>query len=111
MYRTHNCGELTAQNIGQEITLSGWVQKIRNKGKMIWLDLRDRYGITQVIFEEGITDVKVFEEAQTLGREFVIQVEGIVKKRPAGTEKKDIATGEIELDVPWTLDPAQEPTN
>ena len=97
MYRTHNCGELTAQNIGQEITLSGWVQKIRNKGKMIWLDLRDRYGITQVIFEEGITSSEVFEKAQTLGREFVITVTGEVIERVAKNPK--MPTGDIEIKI------------
>ena len=97
MYRTHNCGELTAQNIGQEVTLSGWVQKIRNKGKMIWLDLRDRYGITQVIFEEGITDTKVFEDAQKLGREFVVRIAGEVIEREAKNPK--MLTGDIEIKI------------
>ncbi len=97
MYRTHNCGELTAQNIGQEVTLSGWVQKIRNKGKMIWLDLRDRYGITQIIFEENITDTKVFEDAQKLGREFVIKITGEVIERIAKNPK--ITTGDIEIKI------------
>jgi len=97
MYRTHNCGELNAQNIGQEVTLSGWVQKIRNKGKMIWLDLRDRYGITQVIFEEGITSSNVFEEAQKLGREFVVKITGEVIEREAKNPK--MATGDIEIRI------------
>src|SRR5690606_9510611 len=74
MYRTLTCGELRHDNIGQEVTLSGWVQKIRDKGFMIWVDLRDRYGITQLIFYDCRTDNAVMEQAKSLGREFVIQV-------------------------------------
>ncbi len=97
MYRTHHCGELNAKNIGQQVTLSGWVQRIRNKGKMIWLDLRDRYGITQIIFEEGITSAEVFEKAQKLGREYVVQVQGEVIERVA--KNPNIPTGDIEIKV------------
>lgn len=97
MYRTHNCGELTTQNIGQEVILSGWAQKVRNKGKMIWLDLRDRYGMTQVIFEEGITDASVMEAAQSIGREFVLKITGEVIERVAKNPK--MATGDIEIKI------------
>lgn len=95
MYRSHNCGELNASHINTEVTLAGWVQKSRDKGFMNWVDLRDRYGITQLIFDEGRTDKSVFELAKTLGREFVIQVKGMVIEREA--KNKNIPTGEIEI--------------
>ncbi|MBZ4035997.1 aspartate--tRNA ligase [Flavobacterium sp. 17A] len=95
MYRSHNCGELNASNINTEVTLAGWVQKSRDKGFMNWVDLRDRYGITQLIFDESRTDKTVFELAKTLGREFVIQVKGTVIEREA--KNKNIPTGEIEI--------------
>ncbi len=95
MYRSHNNGELRIVNQNQEVTLSGWVQKTRDKGFLIWVDLRDRYGITQLIFDEERTEKTVFEEAKTLGREFVIQVTGTVIEREA--KNKNIPTGEIEI--------------
>jgi aspartyl-tRNA synthetase len=95
MYRSHNCGELNASHINTEVTLAGWVQKSRDKGFMNWVDLRDRYGITQLIFDEGRTEKTVFELAKTLGREFVIQVKGTVIEREA--KNKNIPTGEIEI--------------
>ncbi|MCG8748274.1 aspartate--tRNA ligase [Tenacibaculum finnmarkense] len=95
MYRTHTCGELTASHINTEVTLSGWVQKSRDKGFMIWVDLRDRYGITQLIFDEERTSNDLIEQAKTLGREFVIQVTGTVIERES--KNKNIATGEIEV--------------
>jgi aspartyl-tRNA synthetase len=95
MYRSHNCGELNAKNINQEVTLAGWVQKSRDKGFMNWVDLRDRYGITQLMFDESRSDKTVFELAKTLGREFVIQVKGTVIEREA--KNKNISTGEIEI--------------
>ncbi|WP_162126694.1 aspartate--tRNA ligase [Flavobacterium phycosphaerae] len=95
MYRSHNCGELNASHINKEVTLAGWVQKSRDKGFMNWVDLRDRYGITQLIFDESRTDKTVFELAKTLGREFVIQVKGTVIEREA--KNKNIPTGEIEI--------------
>ncbi len=95
MYRSHNCSELNASHINSEVTLAGWVQKSRDKGFMNWIDLRDRYGITQLIFDEGRTEKTVFELAKTLGREFVIQVKGTVIEREA--KNKNIPTGEIEL--------------
>jgi len=95
MYRSHTNGELRLSDVNQEITLSGWVQKVRDKGFMIWVDLRDRYGITQLIFDEERTDKKVIEKAKTLGREFVIQVKGNVIERVA--KNQNIATGEIEI--------------
>ena len=95
MYRSHNCGELTAAHINTEVTLAGWVQKSRDKGFMNWVDLRDRYGITQLIFDESRTEKSVFELAKTLGREFVIQVKGTVIEREA--KNKNIPTGDIEI--------------
>jgi aspartyl-tRNA synthetase len=95
MYRSHNCGELTASHINTEVTLAGWVQKSRDKGFMNWVDLRDRYGITQLMFDESRTEKSVFELAKTLGREFVIQVKGTVIEREA--KNKNIATGDIEI--------------
>jgi len=95
MYRTHNCGELRLANKNQEITLSGWVQKIRDKGFMMWIDLRDRYGITQLILDEERTDTLIFKIAKSLGREFVIQATGKVIEREAKNLK--IPTGEIEI--------------
>lgn len=95
MYRSHNCGELNASHINQEVTLAGWVQKSRNKGFLIWVDLRDRYGITQLIFDEARTQKDVFEKAATLGREFVIQVKGTVIERES--KNAAMATGDIEI--------------
>jgi aspartyl-tRNA synthetase len=95
MYRSHSCGELRASHVSQEVTLAGWVQKSRDKGFMIWVDLRDRYGITQLIFDEERTPANVFEKAKTLGREFVIQVTGNVIEREAKNSK--IPTGDIEI--------------
>ncbi|MBL4888177.1 MAG: aspartate--tRNA ligase, partial [Flavobacteriaceae bacterium] len=95
MYRTHNCGELRDQHINQDITLSGWVQKIRDKGFLIWIDLRDRYGITQLIFDEERSSKAIMEKARTLGREFVIQITGKVIERESKNPK--IPTGAIEI--------------
>ena len=81
MYRSHNCGELNASHINTEVILAGWVQKSRDKGFMNWVDLRDRYGITQLIFDESRTDKAVFEAAKALGRESVVQVKGTVIER------------------------------
>src|SRR5690606_11766944 len=95
MYRSHNCGQLTAVDINKEVTLAGWVQKSRDKGFMIWVDLRDRYGITQLIFDSERTETAVFELAKTLGREFVIQVKGSVIERES--KNANMATGDIEV--------------
>lgn len=95
MYRSHNCGELTASHINTEVTLSGWVQKSRDKGFIIWVDLRDRYGITQLVFDEERTTKELLERAQKLGREFVIQVKGQVVERDS--KNPNMATGDIEI--------------
>ncbi|MBS9523586.1 aspartate--tRNA ligase [Litoribacter alkaliphilus] len=95
MLRTHTCGELRAEDINTEVTLAGWVQRVRNKGGLIWVDLRDRYGVTQLILEEGSTDEALLKKAASLGREFVIQVEGTVIERTSKNDK--IPTGDIEI--------------
>ena len=95
MYRSHSCGELRASHINTEVTLAGWVQKSRDKGFMIWVDLRDRYGITQLIFDEERTSKDLMEKAKTLGREFVIQVKGTVIER--ASKNPNIETGDIEV--------------
>ena len=95
MYRTHNCGELRLKNLNQEVTLSGWVQKSRDKGFMLWIDLRDRFGVSQLIFDEKRSSKELFEKAKTLGREFVIQVKGSVIER--ASKNPNIQTGEIEI--------------
>ena len=95
MYRSHNCGELNASHINTEVTLAGWVQKSRDKGFMNWVDLRDRYGVTQLIFDESRSQKEVFELAKTLGREFVIQAKGTVIEREA--KNANMATGDIEI--------------
>ena len=95
MYRSHTNSELRLSHVNEEITLSGWVQKARDKGFMIWVDLRDRYGITQLIFDEERTDATVIENAKKLGREFVIQVKGKVIERQS--KNTNIPTGEVEI--------------
>ena len=95
MLRTTNCGALRLSEVGQKVTLSGWVQKTRNKGFMLWVDLRDRYGITQIIFDEERSPRRVFKEAQQLGREYVIQIEGEVIERES--KNPNMKTGGIEI--------------
>ncbi len=97
MLRTHTCGELRLQHVNQQITLAGWVQRVRNKGGLIWVDLRDRYGVTQLIFEEGSTDKGLLEKAAQLGREFVVQATGKVLERTSKNDK--MPTGDIEIKV------------
>ena len=95
MYRSHNCGELTIAQLNKSVKLSGWVQKIRDKGFVTWLDLRDRYGITQLVFDENRTDKNLLQITKELGREFVIQVCGKVIER--SSKNPNIPTGEIEI--------------
>ena len=95
MYRTHNCGELRSKDINTEVILSGWVHKTRNKGFMIWVDLRDRYGVTQLIFDEKRSSKDLFEKAKSLGREYVIQIKGSVISR--ASQNRNIQTGQIEI--------------
>ncbi|WP_138477162.1 aspartate--tRNA ligase [Dyadobacter bucti] len=109
MLRTHTCGELSLEHVNQDVVLCGWVQRIRDKGGMIWLDLRDRYGLTQLLFEEGKTPADVLETARSLGREFVISTKGEVIERLSKNDK--IATGSIEIRVSelTVLNPAKLP--
>ena len=95
MYRSHNCGELRISNLDQEVSLSGWVQKVRDKGFFIWIDLRDRYGITQLILDKERSSNEIFDLGKTIGREYVIQVKGSVIERSSKNPK--IKTGEIEV--------------
>ena len=95
MFRSHTNGELSLKNLNEEVTLSGWVQTIRDKGFMIWIDLRDRYGITQLYFSQEISSNELFEDVKKLNREFVIQVTGKVTERK--DKNKNIPTGEIEI--------------
>lgn len=95
MFRTHNNGELSLKNLNQEVVLSGWVQTIRDKGFLVWIDLRDRYGVTQLVFDEERTSKELLDEVKKLGREFVIQVKGSVIERSNKNPK--MSTGEIEI--------------
>jgi aspartyl-tRNA synthetase len=109
MLRTHTCGELRLSDVGKQATLSGWVQRTRDKGSVLWIDLRDRYGITQLIFEEGKTPAELLQKAREVGREFVIQAEGAIVERLSKNDK--IPTGEIEVKVSklTILNPAKTP--
>ena len=95
MIRSHNCGELKLADVNKKVILSGWVQKIRNKGFIIWIDLRDRYGITQLVFDEKRSPKKVFDIAKNILREFVIQISGHVIERESKND--NIRTGSIEV--------------
>ena len=97
MFRTHTCGELRMANVGQEVTLSGWVQRVRDKGALLWIDLRDRYGITQLFMQEGVSSAETMKTAREIGREFVIQAKGVVVERESKNPKNP--TGDIELKV------------
>src|SRR5258708_29656771 len=94
MYRTHTCGELRSAHIGQSVTLAGWVQTVRKFGSITFVDLRDRYGLTQLLFGEELN--KELAE-NTLGREFVVQVKGEVSERTS--KNPQLPTGDIEIKV------------
>ena len=96
MYRNHTCGELRLSDAGKEVTLAGWVQRTRKMGGMTFVDLRDRYGITQLVFNEAV-NAELNERANRLGREFVIQVKGVVNER--SNKNKNLPTGEVEIVV------------
>lgn len=108
MYRSHTCGELRIENLGEEVTLAGWVQKVRNLGAMTFIDLRDRYGITQLVIDES-SPAEVRDTAATIGREFVLQVTGRVVERSSKNPK--MATGDIEIAVTSlrVLNPSEVP--
>ncbi|MGV3504976.1 MAG: aspartate--tRNA ligase [Adhaeribacter sp.] len=109
MLRTHTCGELRREHVGTEVTLCGWVQRIRDKGGMLWVDLRDRYGLTQLKFEEGQSAEALLTSARNLGREFVLQASGKVLERISKNDK--LSTGDIEIQVTelQVLNPAKVP--
>ena len=95
MYRSHTCGELRIADTNKEVTLSGWISKLRDKGFVVWIDLRDRYGITQLVFDEERSPAAILEQARSLGRETVIQVKGSVIER--ASKNPNIPTGTIEV--------------
>jgi aspartyl-tRNA synthetase len=109
MLRTHTCGELRLEHVIQEVTLCGWIQRVRDKGGMIWIDLRDRYGISQLLFEEGKSSPETLAMARSLGREFVVAAKGQVIERLSKNDK--IPTGGIEIRVSelLVLNPAKLP--
>ena len=110
MLKTHTCGELTAAHVGQRVTLAGWVNRRRDHGGLIFIDLRDRFGLTQVTIDSE-TQAAAHEAASQARSEFVLQISGIVQKRPAGGENPNLATGQIELiaDAVTILNPAKTP--
>jgi len=109
MLRTHTCGELRESNIGQIVTLSGWVQRLRDKGGMVWIDLRDRYGMTQLMFDEKSTAADLLKTSKSVGREFVVTATGKVIERVSKNEK--MSTGNIEIQVTElkVLNPSEVP--
>ena len=108
MYRTNTCGELRLSNVGQKVTLAGWVQRIRKMGGMTFVDLRDRYGLTQLVFDEN-HDAALTEQANKLGREYVIQVTGTVNERSSKNNKIDTGDIEIIVDAMTVLNASQTP--
>ena len=94
MYRTNTCGELRIGDAGKKVTLAGWVQRVRKMGGMTFLDLRDRYGITQIVFNND-TDASLCDEANRLGREYVVQIEGTVAERTS--KNPHLPTGDVEI--------------
>ena len=109
MLRTHTCGELRISDVNRDATLAGWVQRLRDKGSLLWIDLRDRYGITQLVFDETNTPRELMEQARKLGREYVVQAEGTVIERVSKNER--MPTGDIELRVKklTVLNPSRTP--
>ncbi len=97
MLRTHTCGELRLVDVNKEVILTGWVQRLRDKGSLLWVDLRDRYGITQLFLEEGKTDASLLKLTRETGREYVIKVTGLVVERMSKNDK--MPTGDIEIKV------------
>jgi aspartyl-tRNA synthetase len=109
MLRTHHCGELRIENVGQQVEVAGWVRRVRDKGSLLWIDLRDRYGITQLFFEEANAQAELLAKARSLGREFVVRAKGQVIERTS--KNPDLPTGEIEIRVSELeiLNPAKVP--
>lgn len=109
MLRTHHCGELRIQDRGKTVTLTGWVQRIRDKGALLWIDLRDRYGITQLFLEEGVETDELISKARTLGREFVISATGKVAERVSRNDKMITGDIEVRLTQIQILNPSKTP--
>ncbi|WP_086047984.1 aspartate--tRNA ligase [Hugenholtzia roseola] len=109
MLRTHHCGELRIENVGQQVEVAGWVRRVRDKGSLLWIDLRDRYGITQLFFEEANASAELLTKARSLGREFVVRAKGQVIERTS--KNSEIPTGDIEIRVSELeiLNPAKVP--
>ncbi|HMN31308.1 MAG TPA: OB-fold nucleic acid binding domain-containing protein, partial [Caldilineaceae bacterium] len=110
MLKTHTCGELTLHHVGQRVTLAGWLNRRRDHGGVIFLDLRDRFGLTQVTVDSATTP-QAHEVAAGARSEYVLQVSGVVQPRPAGQENSQLATGAIEVvaDQVTILNPARTP--
>ena len=106
-YRSHTCGALRESDIGKVVRLSGWCHRIRDHGGVLFIDLRDHYGLTQVVADP---DSKAFKLAETLRSEWVVRIDGKVRKRPAGTENPELPTGQVEIyiDEIEVLGPAAE---
>ncbi|MCS7059696.1 MAG: aspartate--tRNA ligase [Anaerolineae bacterium] len=111
MFKTHRCGELRAEHAGQRVTLAGWVHRRRDHGGVIFIDLRDRWGIAQVVINPAHVTAEQFKLGESLRSEYVIQVKGVVQRRPAGMENPRMATGEVEVlaDGLEILNPAKTP--
>ena len=96
MYRTHTCGELRSAHIGQTVTLAGWVHRQRDHGGVTFIDLRDRYGLVQIVGDPALPGLETIQDAR---QEWVLQITGEVRHRPEGAENPNLATGEIEIEV------------
>ena len=107
-YRTHTCGQLRASDVGAEIRLSGWVHRVRDHGGVLFIDLRDHYGLTQVVVDP---DSPAFKSAEIVRAEWVIRIDGTVRRRPEGTENPDLSTGAIEVGALVPLPPGPASTD
>jgi len=111
MFKTHTCGELRSEHAGQEVTLAGWVHRRRDHGGVIFIDLRDRFGVAQIVINPASVPADVFKRAESLRGEFVVQVKGAVRLRPDGMHNPKMATGDVEVGVTelQVLNPAKTP--
>jgi aspartyl-tRNA synthetase len=109
MLRTHTCGELRISDVNKQVMLAGWVQRLRDKGSLLWIDLRDRYGITQLFLEEGKTQAALLQTARQLGREYAVKVHGTVVERLSKNDKMPTGEVEIRVDSIEILNPSKTP--